>query len=379
MISVPFNKPVQFENHIEVLRESLQSPSLVGNGPFTKKVEQSLETRMGKHVRLVTSATHALEMMALLTGISPGDEVIVPSFTFVSAANAFVLRGAHLRFADNDGYGNILPSEVERLMSKKTKGVMAMDYAGGSADLDVIREICEKNSVPLFEDAAQAIGARYKGRPLGTVGTLGCFSFHDTKNVTSGEGGALIFGEDRFLERAEIIREKGTNRSQFLQGLVDKYTWVDIGSSYVLSELNVAYLHPQIERLEEVNGKREKNYRAYQRELASDFERRDIKILATPSYNESNYHMFAVVFPKTELRGQFIAYMKSKGITCPFHYVSLHLSPFGSSFYSEKPETLPGCEKLSQCLVRLPLYYNMTEGELDYVISNAKQWLRTQL
>ncbi|MEW6055594.1 MAG: dTDP-4-amino-4,6-dideoxygalactose transaminase [Bdellovibrionota bacterium] len=374
-IKVPFNKPVVLDRQEALLAEAIRNGHLSGNGPFTKRCEQLLEKIAGKKTLLVSSGTHALEMIPLLLDLKPGDEVILPSYTFSSTANAFALRGAVLRFADNDLFGNILPSEVERLLSKKTKAVMAVHYAGASADLDAISEICAKNSVPLVEDAAQAIGASYKGRTLGTIGELGCYSFHETKNVTSGEGGALILGNSKFLDRAEILREKGTNRARFFQGLADKYTWVDIGSSYLMSDMNAAYLYPQLDDLPQITKRRKQIWEGYKTSLAAEFAEFDIRVLGTPAHNTPNYHLFAMIMPNHELRTRFISFMKSNGIICPFHYVSLHTSPFGARFYSGRPEHLPGCEKLSQSLVRFPLFYNLTEEEQGYVIEKARKWL----
>lgn len=374
---VPFNKPVQLDQHWDAMRETIQNAQISGNGPRVKKCEQLLEKRVGRPTRVVTSATSALEMMSLLARIQPGDEVILPSFTFVSTANPFAMRGATLRFADNDDSGNLLIPEVERLLTKKTRAVVTVHYAGNSADMDALLKVCKQAEIPLFEDAAQCVGSEYKGRALGAIGALGCYSFHDTKNITSGEGGALICGDENFLDRAEIFREKGTNRSQFLQGLVDKYTWVDIGSSYVMSDLNAAYLLPQIEQLDKITQKRKELCERYGAELSVYLEKLDIKVLRTPKFNTSNYHMFAIVFPKPEMRSSFMAAMRAKDITCPFHYVSLHTSPFGAKMYGgKKPDQLPGCEKLSQCLVRLPLYYNMTVAEQSYVIESAQQCLQ---
>ncbi len=373
---VPFNKPVRLEEHEAVFRSEALRHCISGNGVFTKNSELLLSEQVSKPVRLVTSGTHALEMMALLVNISPGDEVIVPSFTFVSCANAFALRGAIIRFADNDDFGNIIPSEIERLSGPKTKAVVVVHYAGASADMDQILEICRAKNIFVLEDAAQAVGATYKGRALGTLGSLGCYSFHETKNITSGEGGALIFGDGKFVERAEILREKGTNRSRFLQGLADKYTWVDLGSSYVLSELNVAYLYPQVQRLKEINDRRQEIWSQYRSELSANLNRHDIQILETPSYNQANYHLFALIFQNQKQRSSFIQWMASNSIVCPFHYVSLHTSPFGRKFYSDNPESLPGCERLSDCLVRLPIYYNMTDDELRFVIEKTQEWLK---
>ena len=375
-MGVPFNKPVWLGEHPDILKECLDARHFSGDGPYGKRCEALLTKTTGKPVRLTSSATHALEMMGLLADIRPGDEVILPSFTFVSTANAFALRGASLRFADNDDFGNLLPSEVERLLNKKTKAVMTMHYAGGSADLDKLIELCASHKIPLLEDAAQAIGAFYKNRPLGTLGALGCYSFHDTKNVTCGEGGALVFGDPSFVEPAEIIREKGTNRSQFLQGLTDKYTWVGLGSSYIVSDLSAAYLWPQLERVEQINAKRRELWKNYAKDLGPALEKAGVRMLGTPAHNTPNHHMFAVLFSKNEDRGDFISFMKAKGVVCPFHYVALHTSPFGATFADGKPERLPGCDHFSQCLVRLPLYYNMTDAEQAYVVAACLEWLK---
>lgn len=374
---VPFNKPVRLDDHLEFLEEAIGGSQLAGNGPIGERCEKLLEIACGAPARLTTSATHAMEMMALLTGIEKGDEVILPSFTFTSSANPFALRGAKLRFADNDEFGNILPSEIERLFSRSTKAVLVMHYAGGSADLDPILALCASRGVPLLEDAAQAVGATYRGRPLGAVGHLGCFSFHDTKNITAGEGGALLLRDKKYLDAADILREKGTNRRQFMQGLVDKYTWVAVGSSYILSELNAAYLYPQLERLAEINARRRRLCERYTRELSSAFMRLGVVTLKTPPYNAPNFHLHAVVFPKTAQRNAFIAAMKAEGVTCPFHYVPLHSSPYGRGFYEGgAPEDLPGCDRIAGGLVRLPLYYNMTDDEQAYVIDKALGWLK---
>lgn len=376
MYKIPFNKPVLVDKHFEYLRQALDQDYIAGDGRFAKQCEELLGASAGGvTVRLVTSATHALEMMALLLRIEPGDEVIVPSYSFVSTANAFALRGARIRFADNDMDGNILPSEVERLLSPRTRAVIALHYAGASCDLDRVLELCASHQVPLLEDAAQAIGATFNGRALGTIGTLGCYSFHETKNITSGEGGALIFGNKEYLERAEILREKGTDRSRFLQGLVDKYTWVDLGSSYVISDLNAAYLYPQLLTLPAIIGRRREIHGRYTQELGAELAQREIRILETPRYNTPNYHMMALVMPSNALRDAFIAFMNSKTICCPFHYVSLHTSPFGSRYYDGPPDRLPGAERIASCLVRLPLYYNMTEAEQARVIDAVGDWI----
>jgi dTDP-4-amino-4,6-dideoxygalactose transaminase len=373
-MKIPFNKSVYFEDQPATLIEVLKSGDTSGNGVFGKKCEKILKEMTGKNVRLVSSGSHALDMMPLLLSMGPGDEVILPSFTFSSTANAFALRGCTLRFADNDEYGNIKISEIERLITPKTKAVMVVHYAGASCDLDAALEICQRHNIPLLEDAAQAIGAGYKGRPLGTIGSLGCFSFHETKNISAGEGGAIILGDEAYLTRTEILREKGTNRSAFFQGLVDKYSWVDIGSSFVLSELNSAYLFPQLERFLTIQAKRESIWKRYQAELAEIFSTHNVRILETPVYNSPNYHMFAVIFPENSKRNKFLAWMKEAGVICPFHYIPLHSAPCGRTFYKGEPEKLEGADKISSCLVRFPLFFNLTEADQSFTIDRTKKF-----
>jgi dTDP-4-amino-4,6-dideoxygalactose transaminase len=378
-IRIPFNKPIRLDTHPAALASALQSGHLAGLGGFTKKCEAWLNAHNGAQNLIVSSATHALEMMAILMDVKPGDEVILPSFTFVSTANAFALRGATLRFADNDEYGNLSLSEVERLLTPRTKAVVAVHYAGTSCDMDALGALLSSAKVELGEDAAQALGATYKGRALGTFGSLGCYSFHETKNVSSGEGGALIVSQpERHLERAEIIREKGTNRRRFLRGQVDKYTWVDIGSSYVLSDLNCAYLWPQLEAFEAIQARRAAIWNRYLAAFAEPMKRLDGSVLTTPAWNTPNHHLFGLVFPKPELRDAFIAAMRQQGILCPFHYVPLHTSPFGRQVTGHAPEPLPHCERLSSCLVRLPLFHALTDAEQDEVIQHALHWLARQ-
>jgi dTDP-4-amino-4,6-dideoxygalactose transaminase len=379
MYAVPFNKPAQLERHFEFIRHAVTDGYIAGNGRFGRQCEALISQSLGgTPARLVTSATHALETTALLLNLEPGDEVIVPSYTFVSTANAFVLRGARLRFADNDARGNILPAEVERLWSPKTRAVVVMHYGGGSCDLDAVLSICAPNDVPVIEDAAQAVGATYRGRPLGTIGDLGCFSFHETKNITSGEGGAIIFGNRRHVERAQVIVEKGTDRGRFLEGLVDKYTWIDCGSSYVLSELNAAYLYPQLLQIARINDRRREIRETYTRELKAGLETVGVSILDVPEHNTSNHHLMALLMPSQRERNAFIAFMAAAGICCPFHYIPLHSSPFGCRYYDGSPEALPGADRIASTLVRLPLYFNMTTAELARVVDTIHAWLRSR-
>ncbi len=360
------------------VQAALASGHLSGNGPLGQQCEAFLSQLFGATVLLTSSATHALEMMAILSGVGPDDEVILPSYTFPSTGNAFALRGARLRFADNDRFGNIAIGEVKRLLSQRTRAVVAVHYAGASAMLDELSELCRAHCVYLFEDAAQAIGGDYQDRRLGTWGALACLSFHETKNVGCGEGGALIVNDERFRERAEVIREKGTNRKAYFQGLVDKYTWVDIGSSYILSDLNAAYLYPQLLQLDAIIARRGALWTRYRRELRAPLARIGALTLEIPAYNRPNYHLFAIVMPDTATRREFIEHMRARQILCPFHYASLHLSSFGRRQYDGPPEVLPECERFSDCLVRLPLYYNLEGDEQTRVIDAILGWLATR-
>lgn len=378
-IKVPFNKACILGTEVGFIQEAMSNAHLAGGGVFNKKSEALLTELMGKPSFLCTSATHALEMTGLLLEIKEGDEVIVPSFTFVSTANAYVLRGAKIRFVENDSFGNIDLAACERAMNSKTKAVLAVHYAGNSTDMDALVSLCRKHGVALVEDAAQCMGSTYKGKPLGTFGDLGCISFHDTKNITCGEGGALVVNNPALIERAEILREKGTNRKKFLMGLVDKYSWVDVGSSYVLSELNAAYLYPQLQALSTITQKRVALAKRYHDALATPLGELGIEVLKTPSHNTSNGHIFGFLFRNTAERGEFISYMKERSVLTPFHYVALHTSNFGKKFFGEenlKSQDFKNCNRFSDCLVRLPLYYNMTDVEQNYVIESVLGWLK---
>jgi dTDP-4-amino-4,6-dideoxygalactose transaminase len=330
--------------------------------PFNKPVW------LGTEILRITEAINVLEMAALLLGIRPGDEVIVPSYTFVSTASAFALRGAKIVFVDVDAGGNLALDEVAAALTPRTRSVVAVHYAGNSCDMERLLEIC--GSVPVVEDAAQAIGASFAGRPLGTFGTVGALSFHETKNVGCGEGGAVILGDERLLERAEYIRDKGTNRRRFLSGLVDKYTWVDLGSSYVLSDLNAAYLVDQLRAHDKIHARRREVHERYMSGLAGPLERAGAYVIRGHPLNTPNHHLFGIVFHDQSARVRFIAHMRKHDILTPFHYVALHLSPMGEAYHpSRRP--LPNAERLTSCLVRLPLFYNITDEEVGVVIDRA--------
>jgi dTDP-4-amino-4,6-dideoxygalactose transaminase len=362
---IPFNKPVHLGTEIDALAQAIHvSAHTAGGGPFGRKCEALLDALTNTKTLLVTSCTHALEMQAMLLELGPGDEVIVPSFTFVSTANAVVLRGAKPVFVDCDVDGNLDLTSVEQALTPRTKAISAMHYGGNCCDMDALRTVA--NGVPVLEDAAQAITSRYKGKPLGTFGAMGAFSFHETKNVGAGEGGALLINDSTFIERAEYVREKGTNRRRFLNGLTDKYTWVDEGSSYVLSDLNAAYLWTQLTHLKRIQERRHHLWNRYAEQLGPLAERHGFHLLKARPGVEGNAHLFALVLRNAEQRSAFIAHMRQKNIMCPFHYVSLHTSPKGASFHDGR--TLPNTERLSSCLVRFPLFFNLTDDEQARVL-----------
>lgn len=369
---IPFNKPVFLGTELAAIRTAIETNAhLAGGGPFGKRCEELLSARLGARTLLVTSCTHALEMTGLLLELKPGDEFIVPSFTFVSTANAFVLRGAKPVFADCDRFGNITPAEVARLKTPRTRAIVVVHYAGNACDLRGLAEAAQ--GVPLVEDAAQALGAGLDGQPLGTFGALAAFSFHETKNVGSGEGGALTLRDEAFVERAEYIREKGTNRRRFQQGLVDKYTWVDVGSSFVLSDLNAAYLSVQLDAFDQIQARRRAIFERYDRELSAAVEQAGGYVIRHGPRATPNAHLFGIVLRSREERGRFIAAMKAHQIMTPFHYVALHGSPMGATFHDGT--RLPQAERLSDCLVRLPLFYNLTDAEQAEVIGRAREVL----
>jgi len=357
----------------------MSAGKLSGGGAFNRRCEKILSDRIGARALMTTSCTHALEMAAFLLEIRPGDEVILPSYTFVSSANAFAIRGASICFVDNDQSGNLDLDCVTQAIGPRTKAVVAVHYAGNSTDMDKLSDICRTHKIALVEDAAQSVGVEYRGRPLGSFGDYACISFHDTKNATSGEGGALIAKNREDIERAEIIREKGTNRSQFVQGLVDKYTWVGHGSSYVLSELNAAYLLPQLERLEEINSVRRNIWKTYADSLGQSLESRGCRVLANPSHNRSNGHLFGILMRDESQRAGFISFLKEHKVDSYFHYISLHSAPGARNI----PTRFVGgagkrrCDEFTSCLSRLPLFYNMSQDQLGWTIEVVKDWCKS--
>lgn len=349
--------------------EAVYEGKLSGNGKFTKRCQQYLENRYGfKKCLLTTSCTDALEMAAILCDIQPGDEVIVPSYTFVSSALAFVRAGAKIVFADSMSRNpNIDAEKLESLITPRTKVIVPVHYAGVACDMDRIMEIARKYNILVVEDAAQAIESFYKGRPLGSIGHLAAFSFHETKNIISGEGGCLAINDERFIRRAEIIWEKGTNRAEFFRGEVNKYGWCDTGSSFLPSEVVAAFLWAQMESLEEIQEKRKSLWNKYYELLKPLASKGFFTIPDIPDYATNNAHMFYLVCPSLETRTKLIAALREKDILAVFHYLSLHSSPF----YAPKHDgrALPQCDRYADCLVRLPMYYDMTLEDVQAVVA----------
>lgn len=363
-MKISFNVPHMTGREADYIKRAVRSGKISGNGIFTKKCQAFLEGRYGfKKALLATSCTDALEMAAILCGVGPGDEVIVPSYTFVSSALAFVRQGAKIVFADSrEDEPNIDASKIESLVTPRTKVVVPVHYAGVACDMDAIMDIARRRDLLVVEDAAQAIDSYYTGkdgvkRPLGSIGHFGCFSFHETKNIIAGEGGMLAINDERFVSRAEIIWEKGTNRSQFFRGEVNKYGWVDTGSSFLPSEIVAAFLWAQLEHLDDIQAKRIGHWNRYCEAIAPVAEKLGCTLPHIPQYATNNAHMFYLVFKDLARRSDFIAYMKERGILTVFHYLSLHSSPFYARRHDGR--ALPQSDRYSDCLVRLPMFYDL--------------------
>lgn len=367
-IRIPFNRPSIGELEIEYVKAALASGRVAGDGPYTQRCARLLEGRFGTpRALLTTSCTAALEMAAMLGGLRPGDEVILPSYTFVSTANAIVLRGATPVFVDvREDTLNLDERLVEAAVTPRTRAIWPVHYAGVACEMDEIMAIARRHGILVVEDAAQGVNASYRGRWLGTIGDLACYSFHETKNFACGEGGALVVNAEGMVARAEILREKGTNRSQFLRGQVDKYTWVDVGSSYVLSDVLAAMLLGQLERMEEITARRGAICGLYDRLLAPLAERGLLRLPVVPSHCTSNHHLYYVLTAGLEERTSLIEHLKHAGILATFHYVPLHTSPFGRSLGGRDGQ-LPETERASARLVRLPLYFDMTDDDVREV------------
>lgn len=369
MNPIPFNKPFLTGKETHYMYQAVSTGKLSGNGVFTKKCQQFFEERFGfKKCLLTTSGSDALEMCAMLCDLRPGDEVIIPSYTFVSTALAFLREGAKVVFADSmDNNPNLDATKLENLITPRTRVIVPVHYAGIACDMDAIMELAEKYNLLVVEDAAQAIDSYYKGQPLGSIGHLGAFSFHETKNITAGgEGGLLTINDERFIRRSEILWEKGTNRAEFFRGAVNKYGWVDKGSSFLPAEINAAFLWAQLENLDEIQEKRKYLWFRYKDGLRVLETQGRIRLPYLPDYATNNAHMFYIVCRNVEERTDFINYLSKHEILAPFHYLSLHKSEYYVKHNDIIPN-LPNCDMYADCLVRLPMYYELTIEQVDYI------------
>lgn len=369
-IIVDFNKPSLAGNEATYITQALEKSHISGDGYFTKQCQAVLEKELNaRKVLLTTSCTHALEMAAFLLDIQPGDEIIVPSFTFVSTVNAFIIRGARPVFIDiRPDTLNLDETQLERLITPRTKAILPVHYAGVACEMDSIREIAARNGrIPIIEDNAHGLFGKYKGQYLGTFGCMATQSFHETKNITCGEGGALVINDPHYVERAEIIREKGTNRSRFFRGQVDKYTWVDLGSSYLPSDILAAFLFAQLEAWKDIQAKRKRVWDYYYTHLQDWAHRSQVRLPIVPQECEQSYHMFYLLVPSLDYRQALIGYLKSKGIVSVFHYLPLNTSDMGQHFGS-RPGDCPVTESVSDRLLRLPFYNTLSESDQCRVV-----------
>ncbi len=371
---IPFNKPYLTGKEIHYIYQAVLAGKISGNGVFTRECHCFFEDKYGiKKTLLTTSCTDALEMAALLIDIQPGDEVIMPSFTFVSTPNAFILRGARIVFADSEKQTpNLDVNKIEGLITAKTKVIVPVHYAGAACDMDPLMELADQYNLFVIEDAAHGIDSYYKGKPLGSIGHLGAFSFHETKNVISGEGGMLAINDERFCRRAEIIWEKGTNRAEFFRGEVDKYGWVDIGSSFLPSDIIAAFLYAQLENLEDIQQKRKRIWAHYQKGLRSLEEKGFLRLPYIPEFATNNAHMFYIILRNGKERDQLLKFLNENGINAVFHYLSLHKS----KFYRNKHDgrELPMCDFYSDCLLRLPFYNELSIEQINFITDTINEF-----
>ncbi len=374
---IPFNKPFVVGKELFYIAQAVTFGNIAGDGHFTQACSKLLEERFGvPKVLLTPSCTAALEMAALLCGLGPGDEVIVPSFTFVSTVSAFVRLGARPVFVDvRPDTLNLDEAAVEKAVTKHTKAIFPVHYAGVGCDMDRIADVARQFGLRVVEDAAQGVNATYRGRALGAIGDLGAYSFHETKNYICGEGGALCINDPALVERAEILRDKGTNRKQFFRGAVDKYTWVDVGSSYVPSEICSAFLYAQLEMMDAISARRRDIFETYRRRLAPLEADELLRLPRVPEECGGNYHLFYVLLRDRATRDALMAHLRASGILAVFHYIPLHSSPMGQKFGGADGQ-LPVTEDLSGRLLRLPFYYELTEGEQERVVQGVTEFVR---
>ena len=369
---VPFNKPYLTGKEAHYIYQAVYSGHISGNGKFTKKCQRFFEEKWGiKKALLTTSCTDALEMCAILADIQPGDEIIVPSYTFVSTPLAFVRQGAAIVFADSgNDEPNMDVSKIERLITPRTKAIVPVHYAGVSCDMDGLMELAQQYNLLIIEDAAQGVDSYYKGRPLGSIGHLAAFSFHETKNISSGEGGLLAINDEQFIHRSEIIWEKGTNRAEFFRGEVNKYGWVDVGSSFLPSDIIAAYLWAQLENIDDIQNKRIHIWNAYYNGLKDWAFRTGASLPVVPEYATNNGHMFYLVCKDLEQRTELISKLKSSGFGAVFHYLSLHKSPYYAEKYTGTE--LRNADRYSDCLVRLPMFYELEDSDIEKIVEIIK-------
>ncbi len=372
-VFIDFNRPALLGNELAYITEAVHRMQISGDGYFTQRCHALLQAELGvPKVLLTTSCTHALEMAALLLNIQPGDQVIVPSFTFVSTVNAFVLRGSQPVFIDiRPDTLNLDESQLEGLVNERTRAILPVHYAGVGCEMDTILEIAGRYNIPVVEDNAQGLFGRYHGRPLGTFGSMATLSFHETKNISCGEGGALLINDPAYIDRAEIIREKGTNRSRFFRGQVDKYTWVDIGSSYLPSDILAAFLYAQLEKRFEIQERRKRIWERYHQELADWAQQAGMRLPVIPAHCEQPYHMYYLLVPSLEFRQALIAHLRDRGIQSVFHYLPLHLSDMGRRV-GGRPGDCPVTEDVSDRLLRLPFHTHLEESDQMKVIEGIQ-------
>ncbi len=377
-MKIPFNKPYLSGNELQYIRRAVESGHISGNGTYTKKCQSYFEERWGfQKCLLTTSCTDALEMCALLLDIKLGDEVIMPSYTFVSTALAFVRQGAKIVFVDSrSDHPNMDEDLLEELITSKTKAIVPVHYAGAACDMDKIMALADKYNLYVVEDAAQAIDSYYKGKPLGSIGHLGCFSFHETKNIQSGEGGMLAINDERFVKRAEIIWEKGTNRAEFFRGEVNKYGWVDIGSSFLPSDIIAAFLYAQLENLDDIQAKRKAIWNTYYEGLKPLADQGFVKIADIPDYTTNNAHLFYLLCNNPEDRDELIGHLKSNEMHAVFHYLSLQESEYYEKFRDKRK--LPHSVMFSDHLLRLPFYYELSEDQIIDIIKHIQDFYANQ-